>query len=45
MDVLILADVFEKFRTVSMEKDRFVVDAAHYGSAPQMAWDAILKKT
>ena len=45
VDVLILADVFEKFRTVSMEKDRFVVDPAHYVSAPQMAWDAMLKKT
>ena len=29
VDVLILPDVFEKFRTVSMEKDRFVVDPAH----------------
>ena len=28
-----------------MEKDRFVVDPAHYVSAPQMAWDAMLKKT
>ena len=45
VDVLILADVFEKFRTVSMEKDRFVVDPAHYFCAQQMASDAMLKKT
>ena len=45
VDVLILADVFERFRSVSMEKGRFEVDPAHYVSAPQMAWDAMLKKT
>ena len=44
VDVLILADVFEKFRSVSMEQGRFEVDPAHYLSAPQMAWDAMLKK-
>ena len=43
--MLILADVFEKFRAVSMEQGRFEVDPAHYVSAPQMAWDAMLKKT
>ena len=43
--MLILADVFEKFRSVSMEQGRFEVDPAHYVSAPQMAWDAMLKKT
>ena len=42
---MILADVVEKFGTVSMEKDRFVVDPAQYFSAPQMAWDRMLKKT
>ena len=39
------ADVFEKFRAVSMEQGRFEVDTAHYVSAPQMACDAMLKKT
>ena len=34
VDVLILADVFERFRSVSMEKGRFEVDPAHYVSAP-----------
>ena len=28
-----------------MEQGRFEVDPAHYVSAPQMAWDAMLKKT
>ena len=45
VDVLILADVFERFRSVSMEQGRFEMDPAHYVSAPQMAWDAMLKKT
>ena len=42
VDVLILADVFERFRSVSMEQGRFEVDPAHYVSAPQMARDAML---
>ena len=45
VDVLILANAFERFRSVSMEKGRFEVDPAHYVSAPQMSWDAMLKKT
>ena len=45
LDVLILADVFERFRSVSMDQGRFEVDPAHYVSAPQMGWDAMLKKT
>ena len=44
-DVMLLTDVFETFREVSMEQDRFQVDPAHYVSAPQMAWDAMLNKT
>ena len=40
-----LADVFEKFRSVTMEQGRFEVDPAHFNSAPQMASDAMLKKT
>ena len=37
--------MFEKFRAVSIEQGRFELDPAHYVSAPQMAWDAMLKKT
>ena len=44
VDVLILADGFERFRSVSMEKGRFEVDPAHYELAPQIDWDAMLKK-
>ena len=42
--MLILADLFEKFRDFSMEQGRFDVDHAQYVSAPLMAWDAMLKK-
>jgi len=42
-DVLILADVFESFRTVCME--HYSLDPAHYYTAPGMAWQAALKKT
>ena len=45
VDVLILADVFQKFREVSLEVGRFEIDPAHYLSAPQMSWDAMLKRT
>ena len=45
VDVMILADVFESFRSVSLTPGRFEIDPAHYVSAPQMAWDAMLKKT
>ena len=45
VDVLILADVFERFRSVSMEQGRFEMDLAHYVSAPQLAGDAMLTKT
>ena len=41
---MILADVFETFRNISLMKGRFEIDPAHYVSAPQMAWDAMLKK-
>ena len=43
--MLLLADVFERFRDTSMEPQRFQLDPAHYVSAPQMAWDAMLKIT
>ena len=42
---MILTDVFETFRSVSLTPGKFEVDPAHYVSAPQMAWDAMLKKT
>ena len=41
---MILADVFETFRNISLMKGRFEIDPAHYVTAPQMAWDAMLKK-
>ena len=40
-DVVILADVFEKFRTTCFEA--YGLDAAHYYSAPGLAFDAALK--
>ena len=42
-DVLLLADVFENFRTTSMAQ--YGLDPVHYYSAPMLAWDAALKKT
>ena len=42
-DVLILADVFEKFRKT--DKEYYNLDPAHYFSCPGFAWDAMLKMT
>ncbi len=42
-DVLLLADVFENFRTLSMEN--YKLDPCHYYTAPGLAWDAMLKMT
>ena len=42
-DVLLLADVFEKFRLTCLE--HYKLDPAHYFTAPGLAWDACLKLT
>lgn len=42
-DVLLLTDVFENFRSLSMEK--YGLDPAQYKTAPALSWDALLKKT
>lgn len=42
-DVLLLADVFENFRKVCIEK--YGLDVAYYYSSPSLTWDALLKKT
>ena len=42
-DVLLLADVFEKFRTTCMK--HYKLDPAHYYTSPGLAWDACLKLT
>lgn len=42
-DVLLLADVFEAFRSFAMEK--YGLDPCHYSTLPGFAWDACLKMT
>ena len=42
-DVLILADVFEKFRQVCMKV--YKLDPVHFFSAPNLSWDAMLITT
>ena len=42
-DVLLLADVFEKFRNLFLKV--YGLDPCHYYSAPNISWDAMLKKT
>jgi hypothetical protein len=42
-DVLLLACVFESFRTMSLTT--YGLDPAHYVSAPHLSWDAMLKHT
>ena len=42
-DVLLLADVFEAFREVSLSN--YDLDPAHYVSSPQLSWDAMLHMT
>ena len=43
VDVLLLADVFEKFRDICIKN--YKLDHAHYYTAPGLAWDAALKVT
>jgi hypothetical protein len=42
-DVLLLADVFENFRNLSLEQ--YKLDPAYYYSSPNMAFDAAFKLT
>ena len=42
-DVLLLADVFEKFRSTCLK--HYNLDPAHYYTSPGLAWDACLKIT
>ena len=42
-DTLLLADIFENFRNVCL--DKYDLDPAHYYSSPGLSWDAVLKKT
>ena len=42
-DVLLLADVFEKFITTCLEY--YGLDICHYFSSPELSWDAMLKMT
>ena len=42
-DVLLLADVFEKFRSTCLK--HYNLDPAHYYTSPGLAWDACLKLT
>lgn len=44
-DVLILADVFENFRKISMRPDTYGLDPVHYYTLPGFSWDAMLKRT
>ena len=42
-DVLLLADVFEKFISTCIK--HYELDLCHYFSAPGLSWDAMLKMT
>ena len=42
-DVLLLADVFEEFRTMCLES--YELDPAYYLTLPSFAWSAMLKQT
>lgn len=42
-DVLLLADVFERFRDMTL--DYYMLDVCHYFTSLRLAWDAALKMT
>ena len=42
-DVMLLPDIFERFRTVC--QTNYDLDPAHYVSSPHLTWDAMLKLT
>ena len=42
-DVLLLTDVFENFRAMSLEN--YGLDPLHYYTSPGLAWDSCLKMT
>ena len=42
-DVLLLADVFEKFISTCLKY--YELDPCHYFSSPGLSWDAMLKMT
>ena len=42
-DILVLADIFENFRKMSLET--YGLDPIHYYSLPGLSWDAMLKYT
>ena len=42
-DTLLVADVFEKFRSKCIEI--YELDTAHFLSAPELTWQAALRKT
>ena len=42
-DVLLLADVFEKFISTCIK--HYELDPCHYFSSPELTWDAMLKMT
>jgi hypothetical protein len=42
-DVVLLADVFENFRDLSMRT--YGLDPAHYLTTPSLTWDACLRHT
>ena len=43
IDVLLLADVFEKFIDTCMKF--YLLDPCHYFSSPELSWDMMLKMT
>ena len=42
-DILLLCDIFEKFRKMCV--DNYGLDPAHYVGSPGLSWDAMLKRT